>query len=135
VLDLDRFKLINDSFGHRAGDELLNEVARRLTATVRNIDTVARVGGDEFVLLLSSVGERSRAEGFAQSVINALNAPLRISGVDLHVATSVGIAFYPTDGVTADHLMAHADAAMYCAKQRGRNNLQCFEPGMDTDTR
>jgi diguanylate cyclase (GGDEF)-like protein len=135
VLDLDRFKLINDSLGHRAGDELLNSVARRLTAAVSGVDTVARIGGDEFVLLLSSVGERSHAEQVAQGVIDALNAPLRISGVDLHTATSVGIAFYPGDGVTADNLIAHADAAMYCAKQRGRNNLQCFEPGMDSDTR
>ena len=135
VLDLDRFKLINDSLGHRAGDELLNAVARRLSAAVSGVDTVARIGGDEFVLLLTSVGERSRAEHVAQALIDSLNAPLRISGVDLHTATSVGIAFYPGDGTTADNLIAHADAAMYCAKQRGRNNLQCFEPGMDSDTR
>lgn len=135
VLDLDRFKLINDSLGHRAGDELLNEVARRLSGVVRNIDTVARVGGDEFVLVLSPASGRPDAEGSAQRAIEALQAPVRISGVDLHTSTSIGIAFYPADGSSAENLLAHADAAMYCAKQRGRNNLQCFEPGMDTVTR
>jgi diguanylate cyclase (GGDEF)-like protein len=135
VLDLDRFKLVNDSLGHRAGDELLNEVARRLSSVVRNIDTVARVGGDEFVLVLSPASGRPDAEGSAQRAIEALKTPIRISGVDLHISTSVGIAFYPADGTSAENLVAHADAAMYCAKQRGRNNVQCFEPGMDTVTR
>jgi diguanylate cyclase (GGDEF)-like protein len=135
VLDLDRFKLINDSLGHRAGDELLNEVARRLSGVVRNIDTVARVGGDEFVLVLSPTPDRLDVEQIARRAIEALNAPISISGVDLHTSASVGIAFYPADGTSADKLVAHADAAMYCAKQKGRNNLQCFESGMDTVTR
>jgi diguanylate cyclase (GGDEF)-like protein len=134
VLDLDRFKLVNDSLGHRAGDELLNEVARRLSGVVRSIDTVARVGGDEFVLVLSPVNDGD-AEQVARRAIEALQAPVRISGVDLHTSTSVGIAFYPADGATAETLIAHADAAMYCAKQKGRNNVQCFERGMDTVTR
>jgi diguanylate cyclase (GGDEF)-like protein len=135
VLDLDRFKLINDSLGHRAGDELLNEVARRLIGVVRNIDTVARVGGDEFVLIVNPACETLDAEQVAQRAIEALQAPVRISGVDLRISTSIGIAFYPVDGTSAENLVAHADAAMYCAKQRGRNNMQCFEPGMDTVTR
>ncbi|MGH8177866.1 MAG: putative bifunctional diguanylate cyclase/phosphodiesterase [Steroidobacter sp.] len=135
VLDLDRFKLINDSLGHRAGDELLNEVARRLGGVVRSIDTVARVGGDEFVLVLSPPSARTDALQIAQRAIEVLSTPMRISGVDLHPSSSIGIAFYPEDGAAADTLVAHADAAMYCAKQRGRSNLQCFEPGMDTITR
>jgi diguanylate cyclase (GGDEF)-like protein len=135
VLDLDRFKFINDSLGHRAGDELLNQVARRLQSVVSKFDTVARVGGDEFVLVLGSAADRAAAEVIGQRVFDALKSPVRISGVDLHVATSIGIAFFPADGTSSDNLIAHADAAMYCAKQRGRNNLQFFEPGMDTATR
>jgi diguanylate cyclase len=134
VLDLDRFKFINDSLGHRAGDELLNQVARRLQSVDSTVDTVARVGGDEFVLLLGSAADRRDAEDVAQRVIESLQAPAKFSGVDLHISTSIGIAFYPTDGTASDNLIAHADAAMYCAKQRGRNNVQCFEPGMDTAT-
>jgi diguanylate cyclase len=135
VLDLDRFKLINDSLGHRAGDELLNEVARRLSAVVRDIDTVARVGGDEFVLVVSPAPTREEAEHVARCAIKALQAPVRICGIDIYTSPSIGIAFYPADGATAETLLAHADAAMYCAKQTGRNTLQCFAPGMDTGTR
>jgi len=135
VLDLDRFKVINDSFGHHAGDELLNEVARRLSGLVRNIDTVARVGGDEFVLVLGPASERGEAEQVGQRAMTALQAPVRISGVDIHISPSIGIAFYPADATTASILIARADAAMYCAKQQGRSNVQCFAPGMDTTTR
>jgi len=135
VLDLDRFKFINDSLGHRAGDELLNEVARRLLGVVTRVDTVARTGGDEFVLVLGSATERADAESVAQRAIDSLKAPVRISGVDLHISSSIGIAFYPTDGTGTENLVAHADSAMYCAKQRGRNNLQFFEAGMDIATR
>jgi len=135
VLDLDRFKLINDSLGHRAGDALLNGVATRLRGVVGDIDTVARVGGDEFVLVLPSTATRAAAEAVARATIDALREPMKIAGVDLHISTSIGVAFHPADGTTPDALIAHADAAMYCAKQRGRNNLQCFEAGMDTATR
>ncbi len=135
VLDLDRFKFINDSLGHHAGDELLNRIALRLRGVVSEVDTVARVGGDEFVLLLAPTAEKPDAVTVAQRVIEALKSPITITGVPLHISTSVGIAFYPADAAGPDKLLAHADAAMYCAKQRGRNNLQCFEPGMDTTTR
>jgi len=135
VIDLDRFKLVNDTLGHRAGDELLIEVARRLSGVVRNIDTVSRVGGDEFVLLVSPAAARQEAEQVAHRAIEALRAPTRMRGVDIHTSPSIGIAFYPSDGASAEALMTNADAAMYCAKQRGRNNLQCFEAGMDKVTR
>ena len=135
VLDLDRFKFINDSLGHRAGDELLSQIAQRLREVVGKVDTVARIGGDEFVMVLGSIAERADAARVAQQAIEALKCPVRICGVDLHISTSIGIAFYPADGTSADNLIAHADSAMYCAKQRGRNNLQFFEPGMDTATR
>jgi diguanylate cyclase (GGDEF)-like protein len=135
MLDLDRFKHINDSLGHRAGDELLNEVATRLKSVVGTLDTVARVGGDEFMLVLNSAADRTEAERVAQLTIEALKVPVRISGVDLRISTSIGIAFYPSDSTKAENLIAHADAAMYCAKKRGRNNLQFFEPGMDSNVR
>ena len=134
LLDLDRFKLVNDSLGHRAGDELLKEVAHRLTAVARGIDTVARQGGDEFVLVVSPVATREDAEGIARRAIAALESPVRISDVDVHTSPSIGIAFYPADGASSETLFAHADAAMYCAKQRGRNNIQSFAPGMNQAT-
>jgi len=130
MLDLDRFKLINDSFGHRSGDMVLNEVARRLQGLVRSIDTVARVGGDEFVLVVSPSAARADAEEIGKRANAILSAPFPVEGVDLRVSSSIGIAFYPTDGGSAESVLAHADAAMYCAKERGRNNYQCFNPGM-----
>jgi diguanylate cyclase (GGDEF)-like protein len=128
--DLDRFKLVNDSLGHRAGDELLQEVARRLTAVVRATDTVARFGGDEFVLIATSIGEPAEAQQLASSVIAALAAPVRIAGIDIHTSPSIGIAVYPADGVSIDSLLAHADAAMYAAKEQGRGNAQRYTTGM-----
>lgn len=134
MLDLDRFKVVNDSLGHRAGDELLKEVAQRLKGIVRNIDTVARLGGDEFVLIVSPCEGRDVAEQLASRVIEAMQASVRIAGVEIHTSPSIGIAFYPSDGATIETLLANADSAMYCAKLRGHNNFQCFKPGMDTVT-
>ena len=134
VCDLDRFKLINDSLGHRAGDELLQEVARRLSAAARSIDTVARLGGDEFVMVISPVAGRAEAEAFAQRAIEAIEPPVQIAGISIHTSPSIGIAFYPADGTSLDALLAQADAAMYAAKERGRNNVQCYAPGMSART-
>ena len=134
VVDLDRFKLINDSLGHRTGDVVLNEVSRRLSAVVRDIDTVARTGGDEFIVVISPSGAPEDAAGIAHRVKDGLRAPMTACGVELHVTCSVGIAYYPTDANSADSLIARADAAMYCAKQRGRNNVQRFAEGMDAVT-
>jgi diguanylate cyclase (GGDEF)-like protein len=128
--DLDRFKLINDSLGHRAGDELLQEVARRLTAIVRTTDTVARFGGDEFVLVANSIGDPADAQKLASCVIEALLAPVRIAGIDIHTSPSIGIAVYPADGGSIDALLAHADAAMHAAKEHGRGNAQRYATGM-----
>jgi diguanylate cyclase len=135
AINLDRFKLINDSLGHRAGDELLQEVARRLSGIARDVDTVVRSGGDEFMLIINPVAARQDATLVAARVIEALKATLRITGVETHTTPSIGIAFFPADGTAVDALIAHADAAMHCAKQRGRNNAQCFEAGMNTHTR
>src|SRR5262249_28278806 len=126
VLDLDRFKLINDSLGHRAGDELLKQVARRLTDAVRGVDTVARLGGDEFVLILSEVRTRADTERVAQKVLESLQASVQVGELELHASASMGIAFYPEDGTSMEVLYAHADAAMYCAKQRGGSGMQCY---------
>ena len=134
VCDLDRFKLINDSLGHRAGDELLQEVARRLSTVVRTADTVARFGGDEFVLIGTSIADADDAAELASRVIDVLQAPVRIAGIDIHTSPSIGIAMYPDDGTTIEALLAHADAAMYSAKQNGRGNVQCYSPGMHAGT-
>jgi diguanylate cyclase (GGDEF)-like protein len=134
ICDLDRFKLINDSLGHRAGDELLQEVARRLLTVVRTADTVARFGGDEFVLIGTSTGDAEDAAALAVRVMDVLQAPVRIAAIDIHTSPSIGIAMYPDDGVTMQALLAHADAAMYSAKQHGRGNFRRFTPGMDAGT-
>ncbi len=130
VLDLDRFKLINDSLGHHAGDELLRHVARRLTSAVQAADTVGRLGGDEFVLIVNQLRGRAEAESFAQAIVEDLRAPTRIGELDVHASASIGIAFYPADGATLETLYAHADAAMYCAKQRGGATFECFTSSM-----
>jgi diguanylate cyclase (GGDEF)-like protein len=130
VCDLDRFKLVNDSLGHGAGDELLQEVARRLAGLVRTTDTVARMGGDEFMLLVTSISHADDARALATRAVEVLQAPVRIAQVDVHTSPSIGIAFYPQDGKSIEALIAHADAAMYCAKQRGRGSVQCFEGTM-----
>ena len=134
VCDLDRFKLINDSLGHRAGDELLQEVARRLSAVVRTGDTVARFGGDEFVLVSNSIADPEDATGLAGRAIEAFQSPVRIAGIDVHTSPSVGIAIYPADGNSIEKLLAHADAAMYAAKIRGRGSVQCYVAGMHAGT-
>jgi diguanylate cyclase (GGDEF)-like protein len=134
VLDLDRFKLINDSLGHRAGDELLKHVARRLTSAVRNVDTVARLGGDEFVLIISEAREPADAGQVADKVLEALQAAVQIGELEIHTSASIGIAFYPGDGTTIETLYAHADAAMYCAKQRGGSSVEFFTSTMNLAT-
>ena len=134
VIDLDRFKLINDSLGHRAGDELLREVAQRLKSAVRAVDTTARLGGDEFVVLLDGPLTQAEAVEIGTRAIKVMEPSLRLLGIDVHISASIGIAFYPRDGASVDTLLARADAAMYSAKERGRNNLQCYAEGMSTMT-
>ena len=134
VIDLDRFKLINDSLGHGAGDELLREVAQRLKSAVRAVDTTARRGGDEFVVLLDGPLTHAEAVEIGKRAIKVMEPSLRLLGIDVHISASIGIAFYPRDGASVDTLLARADAAMYSAKERGRNNLQCYAEGMSTMT-
>ena len=134
LLDLDRFKLVNDSLGHRAGDELLKEVARRLTAMTRAADTVARLGGDEFVIIMTGTSDRQEVEITARRAIEVLQPPVSIAGVNLHMTPSIGVAMFPGDGNSVDTLVARADAAMYCAKERGRSNIQFFTAEMTVAT-
>ncbi|MDB6089837.1 MAG: hypothetical protein JWN85_2621 [Gammaproteobacteria bacterium] len=134
MFDLDRFKAINDSFGHRVGDELIKEVAQRLAGVARATDTIARLGGDEFLLIIDRVAHRKDAEDLARRAMESLQAPIRLANVDIRTSCSIGIAMFPQDGKTAETVIANADAAMYCAKQRGRNNIQCFAPGMNVET-
>ncbi len=130
VCDLDRFKRINDSLGHRAGDEVLQEVARRLNAVARAADTVARLGGDEFVLLLGSLADPSDALHMAARAVAALESPAQIDGIDVRTSPNIGVAIYPDDGTSIDVLLAHADAAVHSAKQAGRSNVKRYLPGM-----
>ncbi len=135
LLDLDRFKVINDSLGHRAGDELLNEVAQRLKGAVRSMDTLVRLGGDEFVIVMASIQTRDQVLAMATRAIEVLKPPIRLQGVDVRTSASIGIAFYPGDGVTVEMLLAHADAAMYSAKQSAHGTYQCFATSTSTSTR
>ena len=115
VIDLDRFKLINDSLGHRAGDELLREAAQRLSHAVRAVDTTARLGGDEFVILLAGPVTQAEALEIGRRAIELMEPSMLLLGIDVHISPSIGIAFFPRDGATVDTLLARADAAMYSA--------------------
>jgi len=127
MLDLDRFKDVNDSFGHVAGDELLRQVAERLAKRLRGVDTVTRLGGDEFTVLLEDLAQPQDAAHVAWDIIGAMNEPWRLSnGLEVRVGTSVGIALYPEHGSTSEDLLQHADAALYRAKDEGRGNFKYF---------
>jgi diguanylate cyclase (GGDEF)-like protein/PAS domain S-box-containing protein len=130
-LDLDGFKHINDSLSHAVGDRLLQLVAKRLLAAVRTSDTVCRLGGDEFVILLSEVAHEGDAGVKAGKILSALSAPFEMEQITLRVTASAGVTTYPEDGRSAELLIRNADLAMYQAKEKGRNNYQFFEKGMN----
>ncbi len=125
-LDLDRFKVINDSLGHNIGDQLLQAVATRVQSCVRDSDTVARLGGDEFTLLLPSLVRSEDAALVAQKIIESVRYPFHIEGREFFITTSIGISLYPEDGADAATLIKNADTAMYQAKEQGRDNYQLF---------
>jgi diguanylate cyclase (GGDEF)-like protein len=135
VVDLDRFKVINDTLGHGPGDQLLIEIAQRLSSAIRSADTVARTGGDEFLLLLTDIREAPDAAVIAAKIISELDKSVSIGGTEVHTSASIGISVYPADGSDSDALVAHADEAMYFAKQAGRNSFQFFSPGMSVFSR
>lgn len=129
-LDLDRFKVVNDSLGHAAGDELLREVATRLADTLRPGDTIARVGGDEFAILLEDVSDSSAARRTADRIVSALSAPIRVSGRELFAGVSIGIAHSAAGYDSPDDILRDADSALYHAKHRGGGGHEFFEPGL-----
>src|SRR5690606_34803284 len=125
-IDLDNFKFINDSLGHSAGDELLKQIARRLSACLRKTDTVTRLGGDEFVLVLNDHYQASSVVTLLNRVLAEIGKPVALSGRTYQIGASLGVALYPQDGQDAQSLLKHADVAMYAAKDRGRNNIHFF---------
>lgn len=130
-LDLDRFKYINDSMGHQLGDQVLIEVAKRLQKATRDTDTVARFGGDEFIIVLQEHANEALVMGALQRIITSIAQPLIINQLELNITCSVGVAVYPNDGETVGTLIQHADIAMYRAKELGKNNFQFFTEALN----
>jgi diguanylate cyclase (GGDEF)-like protein/PAS domain S-box-containing protein len=130
-LDLDRFKEINDSYGHSTGDVLLKEVALRLKYCLREGDTFARLGGDEFTIILSELAHVIDADMIAQCVLDQLNSPFKLGEKTIYISTSIGVTVYPNDALTAGDLLKNADQAMYAAKAAGRNRYHYFTPKME----
>ena len=127
-IDLDRFKKVNDSLGHAAGNQLLQLVAKRLTHCVRECDTVARMGGDEFTILMPEFESESDAVTVARKVLDVFREPFQLGKRQLYVTASIGVAVYPRDGDSAETMMKNADAAMYAAKERGRDTFHVYTP-------
>ena len=134
-IDLDRFKQVNDSLGHDYGDLLLKELTQRLTKVLRSDDTVARIGGDEFVVLLESFSNSNQLGHVAQKIIEAIGEPVQLKSNVVSVGASIGIALYPNDANDSDQLLRNADVAMYHAKQVGRNNFQFFTSQMNIEAK
>ncbi|HSH40494.1 MAG TPA: EAL domain-containing protein, partial [Arenicellales bacterium] len=131
LLDLDEFKLVNDSLGHGAGDQLLQEVAVRLQQCIRSGDTVARLGGDEFVLVVPLERSGKDCNDIAERLLHALQEPMHVSGRAVHARPSVGVSLYPDDGDTPEALLQAADTAMYAAKNAGKNRYHYFARSMN----
>ncbi|WP_236685579.1 sensor domain-containing protein [Geobacter pickeringii] len=131
-LDLDNFKKVNDTLGHTVGDMLLKAVANRLRNCVRGGDTVARLGGDEFIVVLPNVREVQDVVIVAKKILDVFATPLQLMGHEIYITASIGIAIFPTDGETVDALLKNADAAMYHAKEQGKNNYQFYSEEMNT---
>jgi diguanylate cyclase (GGDEF)-like protein/PAS domain S-box-containing protein len=129
-IDLDRFKLVNDTLGHVKGDELLQQVARRLKDCMRRGDTLARQGGDEFTIVLPELNDREDARAIADQFLESLAAPFDLDGHQVHISASIGIAIYPHDGETIDELLRHADIAMYQVKGQGKNGHSFYQVSM-----
>lgn len=132
-LDLDRFKIVNDTLGHAIGDQLLQAVARRLQSCIREGDTLSRFGGDEFALLLPRVRQREDAEAIAEKIITVLGEAFHIEGHELYLSVSIGITLYPDSGDNMDTLIQHADIAMYDIKGNGKNGFRFFNEAMNAE--
>jgi diguanylate cyclase (GGDEF)-like protein/PAS domain S-box-containing protein len=127
ILDLDSFKTVNDSMGHAMGDQLLMQVSERLKSILRKTDTIARMGGDEFMVLLPHLNIADHAEIVAQKILHAFTRPFTLNGKQIHITTSIGVAIYPEDGDNPDRLIQNADKSMYMAKEQGRNRYRKFD--------
>lgn len=134
-IDLDRFKNINDSFGHNYGDQVLCLIAERLKTTIRDADTVARIGGDEFVIIIEQVRKPDDLSRFVQRLLRDLSAPVEIAGNSLHVTATIGISLFPENGEDAEGLLKAADLAMYQSKDDGRNSFKFFTAEMNSAAR
>jgi diguanylate cyclase (GGDEF)-like protein/PAS domain S-box-containing protein len=134
LIDLDRFKYVNDSMGHKAGDVLLMTVAARLRSSLRDTDTVARLSGDEFVVILSQHEDQPLSGDIVQRVMDSVAQPVMLGPKEFFVTCSIGVAAYPSDGTPAESLIEHADIAMYRAKKLGRNNFQFYTPAMNEES-
>jgi diguanylate cyclase (GGDEF)-like protein/PAS domain S-box-containing protein len=134
LIDLDRFKEVNDTLGHDIGDQLLIETSKRLTYTIRESDTVARMGGDEFFVILPEIGSANDAAHIAQKFLNILSAPFLLSGNELFISASIGISMFPNDSDDPDKLVKKADTAMYHAKAQGKNNFKFFTEDINKST-
>lgn len=130
-LDLDRFKIVNDTMGHDTGDKLLQEVSVRLKDAIREGDTVARMGGDEFIIIIPGIRNPDNLGVLAQKIIDSLSSPYSINDNDVFIGASIGIAIYPNDGKEVKSLLKNADMAMYRAKENGRNNYQLYTPALN----
>jgi len=133
LLDLDHFKDINDTWGHDMGDEVLKTIGRRLPELLRKSDSIARMGGDEFLILLPEIEEAEDARILALKILDAFKKPFAVGARELYATTSIGIAIYPDDGTNPDMLMKKADMAMYSVKKQGRNDCRRYAPGMSPD--
>jgi diguanylate cyclase (GGDEF)-like protein/PAS domain S-box-containing protein len=129
-VDLDRFKEVNDTLGHTAGDQLLRQVAQRISSCVRDSDTVARLGGDEFTVILTDVTEPQHIETIAAEILDELRKPFSLAAGEAHISCSIGITIYPGDGATPDDLVRNADVAMYESKNAGRSRYNFFHAEM-----
>ena len=128
-IDLDRFKLINDTLGHASGDTLLQQVARRLKSALREGDSLARISGDEFTVIATGLRNPRHASVVAEAVLKSLRNPFEVENQELYVSASVGISLYPQDALDAETLQRNADNAMYRAKSAGKNRFEYFLPG------
>ena len=134
LIDLDRFKFVNDSMGHKAGDVLLMTVAARLRSSLRDTDTVARLSGDEFVVILSEHHDQPLTPDIVQRVMDSVAQPVMLGTKEFFVTCSIGVAAFPSDGTPSENLIEHADIAMYRAKKLGRNNFQFYTPAMNEES-
>jgi diguanylate cyclase (GGDEF)-like protein len=132
VLDIDHFKNINDTLGHGAGDDLLKDFSSRLLSILRKTDTVMRSGGDEFVILMTDVGEPEHIDRVAKKILEATRKPFVFNDYEVSITISIGISRYPEDGVYIERLLKCADIAMYHIKETGRDNYARYLPGMET---